>query len=136
MAMEHPPTGGTPDDTHTPASAPQPPPGPPFPVVGLGASAGGLQALQAFFDHTPPDTGMAFVVILHLSPEHESQAAALLQRHSAMPVMQVTAPALVALNQVHVIPRAKRLVRADGELRREGPATEQDRRAPIDHFFR
>jgi two-component system CheB/CheR fusion protein len=62
-----------------------------FPIIGLGASAGGLQALHQFFDAMPPDSGMAFVVILHLSPDHESHAAHILQQSTAMPVQQVTA---------------------------------------------
>src|SRR3712207_1800399 len=99
--MQHAPPDGAPDEPQTLASTTPQPPGPPFPVVGIGASAGGLQALQIFLDHTPPDTGMAFVVILHLSPEHESQAAAVLQRHTAMPVTQVTAPVPLAPNQVY-----------------------------------
>src|SRR5688572_26951362 len=58
----------------------------PFPVIGLGASAGGLQPLKDFFTHMPADSGMAFVVILHLSPKHESHAATLLQATTKMPV--------------------------------------------------
>src|SRR3712207_2494842 len=108
----------------------------PFPIVGLGASAGGLEALTTFFAHTPPDTGMTFVVILHLAPDYPSQAAALLQAHTAMPVMQVTDRVPVAPNHVYVIPPAKHLVLADGHLQLDEPATEQDRQAPIDHFFR
>jgi chemotaxis response regulator CheB len=59
-------------------------------VIGIGASAGGLQALQAFFEVLPADTGMSFVVIMHLSPEHESLLAELLQAKTRMPVRQVT----------------------------------------------
>src|SRR5512134_279149 len=58
-------------------------------VVGIGASAGGLKALQAFFETLPDNTGMAYVVITHLHPEHESHLAELLQRHTHMPVRQV-----------------------------------------------
>ena len=58
-------------------------------IVGIGASAGGLPALQRFFAAMPPDSGMAFVVIMHLAPERESNLAALLQRHTAMTVIQV-----------------------------------------------
>ena len=106
------------------------------PVVGLGASAGGLQALQTFFDHTAPDSGMAFVVILHLAPDYESQAADLLQAHTAMPVTQVTGAVPLAQNHVYVIPPAKHLLIAGGHLRLAEAALEQDQRAPIDHFFR
>jgi two-component system CheB/CheR fusion protein len=120
----------------TPAAPPAHTGGPPFPVVGLGASAGGLQALQTFFDHTPPDTGMAFVVVLHLSPTYPSTAAGLLQQHTAMPVQQVTDTAPLRPNQVYVIPPAQQLELRDGEIRLAEPATEQDRHAAIDHCFR
>ncbi|HEY0607490.1 MAG TPA: chemotaxis protein CheB [Herpetosiphonaceae bacterium] len=110
--------------------------GSPFPVIGLGASAGGLEALHTFFAHLRPDTGMAFVVILHLSPTHESQAAALLQRQTSMPVQQVTAVVPLVPNHVYVIPPSQHLELVDGHIRLAQPQTEQDRHAPIDHFFR
>jgi two-component system CheB/CheR fusion protein len=61
-----------------------------FPVVGIGASAGGLPALLKLFEHMPATQDMAFVVILHLSPTHPSSAAEILQRATRMPVIQVT----------------------------------------------
>lgn len=76
----------------------------PFPVVGLGGSAGGLQALLTFFEHLPTDPGMAFVVILHLSPHHESNAAQILQRSTRMPVQQVTDTITIEVDHVYVIP--------------------------------
>jgi len=60
------------------------------PLVGLGGSAGAIAALQAFFNAMPPDSGQAFVVIIHLSPEHESTLAEILQRCTTMPVNQVS----------------------------------------------
>src|SRR5215475_13013102 len=60
-----------------------------LPVVGLGGSAGGIQALRTFFEAMSPESGLAFVVVLHLSAEHESTLAELLQRSTAMPVVQV-----------------------------------------------
>ena len=63
----------------------------PFPVVGVGASAGGVDALKAFFSATPADRGMAYVVIQHLSPEHESLMAEILGRCTTMPVRQIEA---------------------------------------------
>lgn len=63
-----------------------------FPVVGIGASAGGLQAIKLFFDNMPQDTGMAFVIILHLSPDHQSIADNIIQESTRMPVVQVTQP--------------------------------------------
>ena len=63
-------------------------------VVGMGASAGGLEALESFFDAMPSDSGMAFVVIQHLSPTHKSMMAELLSRHTPMPVCQAEDGAL------------------------------------------
>src|SRR5210317_727423 len=60
-----------------------------FPVVGIGASAGGLAALEAFFRATPPDSGMAFVVVQHLSPDFKSLMDKLLARHTTMPIHRV-----------------------------------------------
>jgi two-component system CheB/CheR fusion protein len=60
----------------------------PFPIVGIGASAGGLAALKTFFTNVPSDTGFAFVVVVHLSPEYKSHLPELLQPHVAMPVQR------------------------------------------------
>src|SRR2546430_3592817 len=62
----------------------------PFPVVGIGASAGGIEALNAFFDGLPRESAMAFVVVQHLPPERESLMAEILARHTHLPVLQVT----------------------------------------------
>ena len=62
----------------------------PFPVVGIGASAGGVEALNAFFDGLPRESAMAFVVVQHLPPERESLMAEILARHTPLPVLQVT----------------------------------------------
>src|SRR5204863_740183 len=83
-------------------------------IVGIGASAGGLKALQQFFQHMRDDSDLAFVIILHLSPEHESNLAGLLQYHTAMPVTQVTEATRVERNHVYVIPPASHLSLADG----------------------
>ncbi|MGB8507218.1 MAG: chemotaxis protein CheB [Pyrinomonadaceae bacterium] len=104
-------------------SQPQPPPQPEppqqaasFPVIGLGASAGGLQALKDFFTHMPSESGMAFVVIMHLSPNHESHAASLLQATTGMPVTQVNESVRVEPNHVYVIPPTKNLEMNDGHI--------------------
>jgi two-component system CheB/CheR fusion protein len=105
-------------------------------VVGIGASAGGIRALQGFFAHAPADCGMAFVVILHLSPSAESNVAEILQQTTAMPVTQVTEATRVEPNHVYVIPPNKLLSIQDGTIYLQAPAGEQVRRAPIDLFFR
>ncbi|MEZ4866446.1 MAG: PAS domain S-box protein [Caldilineaceae bacterium] len=113
-----------------------PPPGAPLSVVGLGASAGGLAALSAFFDAIPEDTGMTFVVVTHLAPDHESMMAELLQAHTAMPVSQVSGFVKMAPNQVYVIPPGKRLVVTEGHLDLADYAMPRGRRLQIDTFFR
>ncbi|MDX2139149.1 MAG: CheR family methyltransferase [Chloroflexota bacterium] len=75
-----------------------------FPVVGLGASAGGLEALTAFFKSMPSGSGMAFVVIQHLSPHQESILHELIQRHTAISVQRITNDTMVEPNQVYVLP--------------------------------
>src|SRR5690242_3531213 len=77
---------------------------PSFPVVAIGASAGGLEAFTELLRGLPADTGMAFVLIQHLSPDHESMLARLLSRETAMPVSEVEDGTVLAPNQVYVIP--------------------------------
>ncbi len=107
-----------------------------FPVVGLGASAGGLKALQQFFEQMPAENGMAFVVIMHLSPQHESHAADILQNSTRMPVVQVNERIKVEPNRVYVIPPTKHLAMADGFIRLTDPDRELGRHIAIDLFFR
>src|SRR5437773_11320253 len=70
-------------------------PNEPSAVIGIGASAGGIAPLQQFFNDMKPDSGVAFVVVMHLSPEFESQLADVIQQKTRMPVMQVTGPVKV-----------------------------------------
>lgn len=105
-------------------------------VIGVGASAGGLRALQAFFRALPADTGMTFVVIVHLSPEHESVLADVLQPHTQMPVRQVTERLEMLANHVYVIPPAKRLLVTEGHLDLAEFDMPRGRRLQIDVFFR
>ena len=107
-----------------------------FSVVGIGASAGGIGALKKFFAHMPSDSGMAFVVILHLSEQHESNLAEILQKTTAMPVAQVNETIRVEADQVYVIPPAKQLTIVNGSIKVSEPETVRGRRMPIDLFFR
>ena len=75
-----------------------------FPVVGIGASAGGLEALTEMFHHTPDETGMAFVLVLHLDPNHESLMAELLSRKTQMKVRQIKDGDALEPDHLHVIP--------------------------------
>src|ERR1700730_13799609 len=74
----------------------------PFPVVGIGASAGGIEALNAFFDALPQQSGMAFLGVQHLPPEREDLRAESLTRHTPMPVLQVTAGLALQAGHVYV----------------------------------
>lgn len=107
-----------------------------FLVVGIGASAGGIKALKEFFAEMPDDSGMAFVVILHLSQQHKSNLASILQRETAMPVEQVNETVLVEPNKVYVIPPAKHLEMVDGVISLKEPVKIKGIRVPIDRFFR
>src|SRR5438874_2462440 len=76
----------------------------PFPIVGIGASAGGLEAFTQLLKHQPPDSGMAFILIQHLDPSHRSLLPEILSKATAMMVTQVTNGAVVRPNRVYVMP--------------------------------
>jgi two-component system CheB/CheR fusion protein len=105
-------------------------------VVGLGGSAGSITALQKFFTRMPADSGLAFVVVLHLSPKYESNLAQLVQNLTPMPVTQVSAAVKVEANCVYVIPPGKQLLMADGQLILHDLPREYGTRAAVDIFFR
>ncbi|WP_276485592.1 CheR family methyltransferase [Paraflavitalea pollutisoli] len=107
-----------------------------FLVVGIGASAGGVQALQQFFKQVPANSGMAYVVILHLSPDHDSQLASVLQVVTSIPVVQVQEKVKVQPNNVYVISPNIHLTMEDGHLAVSTNMEVEDRRAPVDIFFR
>lgn len=107
-----------------------------FPVVGIGASAGGLQAIKRFFEHMPMDNGMAFVVILHLAPDHQSFADNIIQESTQMPVLQVTEAVSIQKNHVYVISPAQQLQMEDGYLRVTPAEPRHGRHVAIDLFFR
>ena len=108
----------------------------PLPVVGLGGSAGSLAALQTFFSHLPADSGMAFVVVMHLSPAHESNLAAILQHATTMGVTQVHGTLRVVANQVYVIPPVKHLTISNGSLRLSELKRQYGQHVTVDLFFR
>ena len=107
-----------------------------FLIVGIGASAGGIQALKQFFGNVPADSGAAYVVILHLSPEHESHLAEVLQTNSRISVTQVTEKVKVEPNNVFVVSPNQSLAMADGHIVVSPIKTVEERRAPVDIFFR
>ncbi|MDQ3060309.1 MAG: PAS domain S-box protein [Pseudomonadota bacterium] len=107
-----------------------------FPVVGIGASAGGLEALLRFLEHMPAGNSMAFVIILHLSPKHESNAAEILQRSTSMPVVQVVKRTAIEADHVYVIPPSHDLAMNDGHLQLAEPTRIKGMHLAIDLFFR
>src|SRR6185436_9562619 len=90
-------------------------------IVGLGASAGGLEAFKGFFVNMPPDSGMAFVLIQHLAPDKKSILAELLRRHTTMEVLEAEEGTEVQPNRVYVIPPDATLTLKDGRLHLEKP---------------
>ena len=107
-----------------------------FLVVGIGASAGGVAALKSFFEKVAKKSGMAYVVILHLSPDYESRLAEVLQVVAKVPVTQVSERTLVEPDHVYVVPPNKSLVMEDGHIGVLPLNSIEARRAPIDIFFR
>lgn len=108
---------------------------PPSLVVGIGASAGGLAAFKTFFDNMLADTGMAFVLVQHLDPDHKSLLVELLRPHSAMPVVEAQDHDPLAPNQVYVIPPNATLSLEGDVLRVATPSPAREYRRPIDTFF-
>ncbi|MDP3916089.1 MAG: chemotaxis protein CheB [Bacteroidota bacterium] len=106
-----------------------------FPIVGIGASAGGLEALEQFFSNMPSDCGMAFVVIQHLDPTHKGIMCELLQRFTQMQVFTVTDRLKVRPNCVYVIPPNKSMSILNGSLHLFEPIETRGLRLPIDFFF-
>ncbi|MFO7999762.1 MAG: chemotaxis protein CheB [Marinilabilia sp.] len=106
-----------------------------FPVVGIGASAGGLEAFEQFFKHVPEDSGMAYVVIQHLDPNHKGMLPELLQRGSKLEVLQAKNRMKVKPNHVYVIPPNKSMSIVNGSLMLFPPRESRGLRLPIDFFF-
>ncbi|MBA3478165.1 MAG: chemotaxis protein, partial [Lautropia sp.] len=108
---------------------------PSFPVVGIGASAGGLSALLGLLDHLPPDCGFALVVVLHLPAKDAESALPILERGTSMPVLKLTASAELQSNHLYLVP-SRHETFADGLSLRASPATHPGSETSIDRFFR
>jgi two-component system, chemotaxis family, CheB/CheR fusion protein len=106
-----------------------------LPIVGIGASAGGVEALEQFFKSVPTDSGLAFVVVTHLAPDRKSMLSEILGRATQMPVVDAQDDQPVEAGRVYVLPPGTALTIRDGRLRlrHTGPADHE--RAPIDVFF-
>ena len=107
---------------------------PSLPIVGIGASAGGVEALEQFFKSVPAGNGLAFVVLTHLPPDRESLLSEILGRATRMPVVDARDGEKVEAEHVYVLPPSAILTIREGrlQLRRTGPADRE--RAPIDVF--
>ena len=109
-----------------------------FPIVGIGASAGGLAAFEAFFSHMPDNTepGIAFVLVQHLDPDHKSILSELIRRYTRMQVFEITNGIAVQPNCTYIIPPNKDLALLNGALHLLEPSMPRGRRLPIDFFLR
>jgi two-component system CheB/CheR fusion protein len=107
-----------------------------FPIVGIGASAGGLEASEQLFRKVPPDSGMAFVLVSHLDPSHASILTEILQRTTTMPVVEAQDQMKVTPNSVYVIPPNRDMAIFHGALQLSVPEQPRGQRMPIDAFLR
>ena len=107
-----------------------------FPIVALGASAGGLEAFQQFLKETPEEPGMAFILIQHLDPNHPSQLAGLLQKSSLMPVLEAQDNSKIKPNNVYVIPPHKNMIIVNRNLQLMDQPVNEGPSHNVDIFFR
>jgi two-component system CheB/CheR fusion protein len=107
-----------------------------FPIIGIGASAGGLEAFELFFKTMPPASGMAFVLVPHLDPGHASMLSEILQRSTTMPVHEALDQTKILSNHVYIIPPGKDMAIFNGALNLSIPELARGLRLPIDSFFR
>jgi two-component system, chemotaxis family, CheB/CheR fusion protein len=104
-------------------------------IVGIGASAGGLEALERFFDAMPIDSGLAFAIVQHLSPDFRSMMDELLARHSRMTIRHAIEGTEVEANTVYLNPPRKNLIIENGRLYLRAPNPRDQPNHPIDAFF-
>jgi two-component system CheB/CheR fusion protein len=107
-----------------------------FPVVGIGASAGGLESIMEFFSAMRPDSGMAFIIVQHLPPDRETMIPQILGKKTAMPVEQIEAGTQVEPDHVYVIRPGRTLTLRDGRLHLGEPLAKPMHSRPIDDFFK
>jgi two-component system CheB/CheR fusion protein len=108
----------------------------PFPVIGIGASAGGLEALELFLKNIPDACGMAFVIVQHLDPTYKGMMAELLQRVTSLPVLQITDGLKIEREHIYLIPPNKNMTIEHGVLHLLDMVKPRGLRVPIDLFFR
>src|SRR5689334_21555696 len=106
----------------------------PFPIVGIGGSAGALEAFSILLQHLPPNLGMAYVYIQHLSPSHKSFLPEIFQRKTSMKVLKAKNNMPVEKNKVYVMPAKNFIHISDGKLKLE-PIQKSNKLHAIDYFF-
>jgi two-component system CheB/CheR fusion protein len=126
-----PPSPGTSVNTSGRASRP-----PDFPIIGIGASAGGLEAFETFFRHVMLPCGMAFVLVPHLDPDHPSILSEILQRVTPLKVVEAPDAVEVMPDHVYVIPPNHNMALVQGKLQLSSPSQPRGQRMPIDYFLR
>lgn len=104
-------------------------------IVGIGASAGGLEAIEAFVKEIPINTGLAFVIVQHLSPDYKSLMAELLSKHTLMPVQRIEDGMLVEKNNIYLIPPRKNLTMFHDRLLLKEQVRNEGLNLPVDVFF-
>ncbi|WP_207431954.1 CheR family methyltransferase [Sabulibacter ruber] len=104
-------------------------------VVGIGGSAGSLEAYETFFKNVPAQPGMSFVVVPHLAPEHKSNMVEILQRHTNLPVAEIQQDQPLEVNKVYVVPPFQEIELLDGFFKLHTPSLPAEQRKPIDFFF-
>ena len=104
-------------------------------IIGVGASAGGLQALNSFFSHVSQDSKCTYVVVQHLSPDHKSLMGELLSKNTSIPIVEITDDSPIERNRIYLIPPDKNLIIRDNHLRLLQKPTDKRLNLPIDLFF-
>jgi two-component system CheB/CheR fusion protein len=134
VTMKTPPSSSShPSDS---PSQPSEEPAGSFKIVGIGASAGGLEAFEEFFRHMPPDSGLAFVLVPHLDPSHVSLLTEILQRSTRMPVVEVQDQMPIVPNTVYVIPPNRDMEIFHRKIQLSIPTVPRGQRLPVDAFLR
>src|ERR1700730_606857 len=106
-----------------------------FPVVGVGASAGGLEAFKRLIKAIPENSGMAYILVQHLEPSHESILPDILQKVTSIPIHEITNNVRVEPNMIYIIPSNKLLTANDGVLQLKPRPPKNEKNMPIDVFF-
>jgi two-component system CheB/CheR fusion protein len=108
----------------------------PFPIVGVGASAGGLEAFTELLRGLPPNPGMAFLYVQHLEPHHASHLAEILTRSNTLPAQEASDGVKIEANRIYLIPPNANMALVDGSIRLSPRSLVRTQHMPIDHLFR